>query len=289
MAWSSPRTFIAGEIITASIMNTHVRDNLRYLHGDDGAPTIKSGLVIDNTDGDEYLKLPLLSTAEAGTVLDAEGRVAFDEQTHRAKYYDGTGVRSVVTDVDVDDTPVNGASTDPVSSNWAYDHVAAADPHTGYVLESLADAQGDMFYASADNTWARLAKGTAGQKLAMNAGATAPEWVTSAGTTFDTTEVFNGTAPTSYTDLDLSGTVGSNQAVCLLKVHNNSGDATAMYFSFRKNGDTDIFDRGVSGMLDTISDGRSTYLLIVTDSSGVVEWLANQAKTVVITMEAYLT
>lgn len=37
---------------------------------------------------------------------------------------------------DVDDTPVNGATTAPISSNWAYDHATAADPHTGYVLES---------------------------------------------------------------------------------------------------------------------------------------------------------
>lgn len=38
--------------------------------------------------------------------------------------------------LNVDDTPVNGELKQPVSSNWAYDHVAAADPHTGYRLES---------------------------------------------------------------------------------------------------------------------------------------------------------
>jgi hypothetical protein len=36
----------------------------------------------------------------------------------------------------VQDTPVNGNIDVPISSNWAYDHVAAADPHTGYMLES---------------------------------------------------------------------------------------------------------------------------------------------------------
>jgi hypothetical protein len=38
--------------------------------------------------------------------------------------------------VAVDDTPVNGETTVPISSNWAYDHVAAADPHEGYRLET---------------------------------------------------------------------------------------------------------------------------------------------------------
>ena len=176
MAWTAPRTYTAGEIITASILNSAVRDNLRYIKGLDGVPTIESGLTIDNTGGDERLLLPLLSTAECTTVLNAEGEVAFDEQTHQMKAYDGTAVRAMISEADVDDTPVDSATTVPVSSNWAYDHVAAADPHVGYVLESLADVAGDIFYASADNTWTRLGIGTALQVLQTNAGATAPQW-----------------------------------------------------------------------------------------------------------------
>lgn len=49
-----------------------------------------------------------------------------------------------------------------------------------YVPLALADAAGDLFYATADNTWARLPKGTALQRLRMNAGATAPEWASAA-------------------------------------------------------------------------------------------------------------
>ena len=40
-------------------------------------------------------------------------------------------------------------------------------------------AQGDLVYGSAANTLAQLAKGTARQMLAMNSGATIPEWVAS--------------------------------------------------------------------------------------------------------------
>lgn len=32
MAWSTPRTWVAGETLTASILNTHVRDNLSFLY-----------------------------------------------------------------------------------------------------------------------------------------------------------------------------------------------------------------------------------------------------------------
>jgi hypothetical protein len=45
-------------------------------------------------------------------------------------------------------------------------------------LEGLSLAAGDILYATAADTLARLPKGTAAQLLAMNAGATAPEWVT---------------------------------------------------------------------------------------------------------------
>ena len=58
----------------------------------------------------------------------------------------------------------------PASVKSAYDLANAAIP------KSLVDAAGDLIYATADNTPARLAIGTAGQVLKVNSGATAPEW-----------------------------------------------------------------------------------------------------------------
>jgi hypothetical protein len=151
-------------------MNSAVRDNLRYIKGLDGVPTIESGLTIDNTDGDERLLLPLLSTAECTSVLNAEGEVAHDEQTHRIKIYDGTAVRSIVSTADVDDTPVDGATTDPISSNYMYDHI------------NLLTTAGDVVYATAAGAWARLGIGSAGDRLRVNAGETAPEWAAGSAT-----------------------------------------------------------------------------------------------------------
>jgi hypothetical protein len=31
MAWTTPRTWVAGEVVTAALMNTHVRDNLKAI------------------------------------------------------------------------------------------------------------------------------------------------------------------------------------------------------------------------------------------------------------------
>ncbi len=37
MAWTTPRTWIPGELVTALMMNTHVRDNMNYLFSNIGA------------------------------------------------------------------------------------------------------------------------------------------------------------------------------------------------------------------------------------------------------------
>ena len=54
---------------------------------------------------------------------------------------------------------------------------AQASDATLTSLSGLSLAEGDMLYATAADTLARLPKGTAAQVLTMNAGATAPEWV----------------------------------------------------------------------------------------------------------------
>ena len=66
-------------------------------------------------------------------------------------------------------------------------------------------AQGDILYASAANTLARLAKGSAGHSLLVNSGATAPEWTslypliteTTAAHTASAAELVRGTTYTS--------------------------------------------------------------------------------------------
>ncbi len=51
-------------------------------------------------------------------------------------------------------------------------------------LAGLTLAEGDLLYATAADTLVKLAKGTAGQVLRMNSGATAPEWGPSAAWTW---------------------------------------------------------------------------------------------------------
>ena len=49
MAWTTPRTWTAGEVITNAVLNTHIRDNLRFLKGNDGTTVFEDTVVHTGT------------------------------------------------------------------------------------------------------------------------------------------------------------------------------------------------------------------------------------------------
>lgn len=51
MAWTTPTTRATGDLITASIWNTDVVNNLAYLHGDAGTVTLAATLDFGQTTG----------------------------------------------------------------------------------------------------------------------------------------------------------------------------------------------------------------------------------------------
>ena len=97
------------------------------------------------------------------------------------------------------------------------------------------------------------------------------------------TEVFNATAPVSWTDLDLSGVIGANSAMVLLKVK-QSGRS-----HLRRNGDandpwsTNDLPQGTAGV-----QGNFLRVLVETDASGIVEWRAENAMTSTVDVVAYI-
>lgn len=64
-------------------------------------------------------------------------------------------------------------------SNTGHGHTGGSDGNgiDFSALEIASEAEGDIMFRNA-SAWTRLAKGTGSQTLKMNAGATAPEWVT---------------------------------------------------------------------------------------------------------------
>lgn len=92
----------------------------------------------------------------------------------------------------------------PNSVKSAYDLANAAIP------KSLVDSAGDLIYATANDTVARLAIGTAGQVLKVNSGATAPEWGAASSTpTFSGALVYNSANTTVSNNSELFFTYNS--------------------------------------------------------------------------------
>ena len=62
MAWSTPRTWTVGEVLTAANMNTYISNNLAYLHGD-------AGVAIDLSAGGQGLNAIAFSTGNANGAM----------------------------------------------------------------------------------------------------------------------------------------------------------------------------------------------------------------------------
>ena len=143
-------------------------------------------------------------------------------------------------------------------------------------LLDLLTTRGDITYRGAA-TWERLAKGTEGQYLRQ--GANDPEW--GSPLTVAETEVFNGTSPTAWTDLDLSGTIGANPALVLLKIYPGEIGITC---AVRKNGDTDEFYSDSNpaytcgaALLINKSDLIHEVAIVATNADGIIEWRTGAA------------
>jgi hypothetical protein len=104
--------------------------------------------------------------------------------------------------------------------------------------KSTLTTTGDIYYASAANTPARLGIGTASQLLAVNSGATAPEWVAapSAGANWSLLNA-GGTALTAASTITVSGISGKDKLMILIQGASNT-TTDSSEFSIRFNTDS---------------------------------------------------
>lgn len=96
------------------------------------------------------------------------------------------------------------------------------------------------------------------------------------------TSVHSGSSPAAYTDLDLSSVVGAVSSLVFLKVVN--GSVAPNGFSFRRKGDTSPGDPdGVGTGINVVrlvgGVGNAQYVFCVSDSAGVVQWIADSVNS----------
>ncbi len=192
--WTACKTWTS-EILASADLNSHVRDNLLFLKENIALEaatelTIDTGAITKtrcyhDVDTESDAETDDLDTISGG----AEGDILFirPENTARTvvvKHNTGNIWNPSGEDITLDDIDDGVLLLYGANSKWlvigggsASDlaaHIADTDPHTGYVLESLIDAKGDLIVGSADNTPARLAVGSDNQVLRV--ATDAPAW-----------------------------------------------------------------------------------------------------------------
>ena len=133
-------------------------------------------------------------------------------------------------------------------------HTPADNSVTGAKL-NISLLAGDTMYASGTDTLAKLAKGTAAQVLAMNAGATAPEWADAGGGAW--TEKVALTTATGVTAIDLTNLTKTIKIFIQITAVQTDADSLNMRTSTNNGssfdaGSTD-YERGRITMSDTSS------------------------------------
>ncbi len=171
----------------------NVADRKIYTRKSNNSIVVVSSHISDTVGGD------LTGTVgNAQIAANSVGITELDVSDGNAGQYlttNGNGTLSFATDsTNVGATSVGGDLTGTVGNAQI-----AANAVDGTHIALGSDAAGDVMYYNGTN-YIRLAKGTAGQVLTVNSGATAPEWAA------DSTNV-SGTAVGG----DLSGTVSNAQ------------------------------------------------------------------------------
>jgi hypothetical protein len=135
---------------------------------------------------------------------------------------------------------------------------------------SILDTAGDLIYASAADTAAKLAIGTARQALTVNAGATAPAWA-------NPITIGTEQASTSGTSIDFTGIPAGVRRITIMFVGVSTNGSAEPWVQL---GDADGFE--ASGYTSTIAVLSNVNTVVVTDETNAFQ-VSTQGATVALT------
>jgi hypothetical protein len=204
MAWTAPATWSVSEVVLASKMNLHVRDNLKYLKGQAGAVAIEDALMIGSAAAPGY-QAHVFATDSTATRTGAIGAEAAIENGSTG------GVRSAGLRFRAADTGATVRSAARILGSFA----AATFADTQLVLQTMSAAETfqDVMVLRGVN----VGIGTAAPAGKLHVAAAGG--VTTAGMVFGSVA-----AVTSIQTIFAAGTV-SRQATFIIFDRNNTGGA----------------------------------------------------------------
>lgn len=141
--------------------------------------------ILDASSTHNYIMWPNLgSWPNAGTDSGSNNRIETTPgpsggpaPANGVDYLVGTTTTSLGNEIVVGTTP--GGELGGTWASPTVDTTHSGSAHSDFIAKALADAAGDLLYASAADTWAKLAVGTDGEVLTLVSGL--PSWEPSAG------------------------------------------------------------------------------------------------------------
>ncbi len=286
MAGAGYKLFNTGDVLTAAQVNTYLMEQTVMVFADAAARTsalsgvLTEGMVsylkdtnaVEKYDGSAWVALAAGDISAVNVTAPITGGGSSGDVTIGIQDATTTQKGAVQLEDSTSSTSTTKAAT-PNSVKSAYDLANAA------IAKSLVDAAGDLIYATADNTVARLGIGTAGQVLTVNSGATAPIWAAAAGggkvlqvvqNNYNTQTVV---ASTSYSDTGLSVSITPSSATSKILII--ISQAFSVTRSNADNGHdlrilrgaTDIFDQsGSDSTAYFFGNGLTAFTLVGTSS-----------------------
>lgn len=160
MAWSTPRTWVAGDVLTAAQLNQDVRDNSKALKA--GAHVMASGVVTQtagNRNSTTYAAIPTV-TAVTFVKASADTDLFFDVMM---TCYATTGITQCLIGVNYDGTAGNTVKCAQLTFNETASHkvLAGSGTKTGlaagsYTCSLYWSSAGPNQFNTDGNDWASL-------------------------------------------------------------------------------------------------------------------------------------
>jgi len=283
-----------------------------YLSWDGSTLTVRGDISVDTISFDKitagtntaslvigsggYIKSSNYSAGSSGFIIYGNGNAEFNDVMVRgtvhsdssSTIYGTPNLSSGTITASIVRTASSGNRAE-MNPSGAYGHGFAIYNSSNYVTAWMVDGQ----VVAANSTGAARIKLDGSANTLGGASSSYPaQLVNVTGRfTYSGATIFNSTSPTGWTDLNLSGYVGSRRALVLLRVH-NSGLSIANY-RFRQNGTSwapgAAVDTAPTVFSTRVGSGKDGFVWCITDSSGRIEWDADVSVSTTVQLIAYIT
>jgi len=139
MAWTAPRDWVASEVVTAAVMNSAVRDNLRYLKGLDGDITFEDDIITThNVDGVDVSAHESRHVSGGADDIDSALAIGAMANLTENKVWKGN-VSNRPAEVDFPTKTLSDANETVEAGYYAATTLSAVDAHlaTGNILKDV--------------------------------------------------------------------------------------------------------------------------------------------------------